>query len=343
MPRPWLSSLVGAATLLALGVSSAAAGSATHVVQPGDTLWAIAEDHGCTVRQLREANELGADAPIVVGRTLDLSGCRVAAPRAAADAGGKRYVVARGDTLAAIAKRHHSSVAQLRELNSLEGSMIRVGQELRVPGSALRTIRQLPGQSRGRPGHGWLHQPSRLPNAAAYYRRRVERTWAAAHLIDHTLNAIQAARDAHPKLHRLAVGDLSDRDGGPLSGHHSHQSGRDIDLGLYYTKTPPGYPKEFVVATEDMLDADATWTLLESLLTSVGEPGGVEKVFVDYQLQGWLYAAARRDGWSKSKLRDVFQYPDGQYAKHGVVRHEPKHADHLHVRFLCAAQDTSCK
>ena len=27
-------------------------------------------------------------------------------------------------------------------------------------------------------------------------------------------------------------------DGGPLSGHHSHQSGRYIDVGLYYARVP---------------------------------------------------------------------------------------------------------
>jgi LysM repeat protein len=38
-----------------------------HVVEPGDTLWELAADNGCTVEQLRVANELGPAAPIVVG------------------------------------------------------------------------------------------------------------------------------------------------------------------------------------------------------------------------------------------------------------------------------------
>ncbi|NJL71575.1 MAG: hypothetical protein HC888_08140, partial [Candidatus Competibacteraceae bacterium] len=52
---------------------------------------------------------------------------------------------------------------------------------------------------------------------------------------------------------------------------------------------------------------------------------------------------ARADGWSKAKLVDVFQYPDGEFAKHGLVRHEPKHADHLHVRFACVPDDAHCQ
>jgi nucleoid-associated protein YgaU len=43
------------------------------------------------------------------------------------------YVVRRGDTLWAIAKRHETTVRQLLELNDRSGSTIRVGEKLRVP------------------------------------------------------------------------------------------------------------------------------------------------------------------------------------------------------------------
>lgn len=44
-----------------------------------------------------------------------------------------RYVVRRGDTLSEIAKRNGVAVAQLRDLNTLRGSLINVGQKLRIP------------------------------------------------------------------------------------------------------------------------------------------------------------------------------------------------------------------
>ena len=338
--------LLAAATIAALAMALAgptraawAGPTAMYVVKPGDTLWELAEDSGCTVEQLRKRNKLDPDEPLVIGRELDLSICA----DAKAGASGKHYQVVSGDSLASIARRHGTTVDELRKLNGIDGSLIRVGQSLKVPGEAARSVRMLVGQSRGTPAHGWLHKPTQLPRSGHFYRRRLERTYAAAHVIDHVLNAVHSVYEAHPKAHRLAIGDLSDVDGGPLSGHASHQSGRDIDLGFYYRKVPAEYPKEFVTASEDSLDAGKTWALVKGFLRSSGQAGGVEKIFIDYEVQGWLYAAARKDGWSKSKLHDVFQYPDGKFAKHGIVRHVDNHKDHMHVRFTCVADDDGCK
>lgn len=49
------------------------------------------------------------------------------------------YRVRRGDNLSKIAVRHKTSVAQLRSLNSINGSRILVGQTLRVPASQTRS------------------------------------------------------------------------------------------------------------------------------------------------------------------------------------------------------------
>ncbi|HLT40413.1 MAG TPA: LysM peptidoglycan-binding domain-containing protein, partial [Enhygromyxa sp.] len=68
------------------------AGPRAYVVQPGDTLWELAEDNGCTVEQLREHNRLKPDQPLVVGRELDLSTCA----KAKQGASGKIYRVVSG-------------------------------------------------------------------------------------------------------------------------------------------------------------------------------------------------------------------------------------------------------
>jgi LysM repeat protein len=41
-------------------------------VQPGDTLWTIAQAHGVSVADLLRANDLGRDALIRTGQTLRL-------------------------------------------------------------------------------------------------------------------------------------------------------------------------------------------------------------------------------------------------------------------------------
>jgi membrane-bound lytic murein transglycosylase D len=45
---------------------------------------------------------------------------------------GKWVTVRAGDTLGAIARRNHTSVASLKKLNKMRGSTIRAGQRIRV-------------------------------------------------------------------------------------------------------------------------------------------------------------------------------------------------------------------
>ncbi|NVK37195.1 MAG: N-acetylmuramoyl-L-alanine amidase [Gammaproteobacteria bacterium] len=47
----------------------------------------------------------------------------------------KEYVIAPGDTLSVIAQRHATSMANLKQLNGLKTSIIRVGQVIKVPAS----------------------------------------------------------------------------------------------------------------------------------------------------------------------------------------------------------------
>ncbi len=48
--------------------------AATHTVSAGDSIWAIAQQHGTTVAPLLSVNGLGTDAIIYPGQTLQLSG-----------------------------------------------------------------------------------------------------------------------------------------------------------------------------------------------------------------------------------------------------------------------------
>ncbi|HMG55735.1 MAG TPA: penicillin-insensitive murein endopeptidase, partial [Kofleriaceae bacterium] len=154
--------------------------------------------------------------------------------------------------------------------------------------------------------------------------------------------AIAETFEAFPDQHVLAIGDISAASGGSITQHHSHQSGRDIDVGLFYLEQPPGYPASFVHADEDNLDCAATFKLLERFLATADEDGGVQMVFLDFDVQGILYAWALDQGISERRLDRIFQYPHGRGAPDGIVRHEPNHDNHMHVRFRCPDDDTAC-
>ncbi|WP_156759272.1 LysM peptidoglycan-binding domain-containing protein [Microbacterium karelineae] len=124
------------------------ASGATHTVQAGDTLWAIAQHYGVSVRALSEANDLGAAAVIFPGQELTIPGAGdggtgggsddsgsedSGSGQPAAPAGDGTYTVEAGDTLWAIAAEHGLSVGELLDLNDLDdGAIIYPGQELVV-------------------------------------------------------------------------------------------------------------------------------------------------------------------------------------------------------------------
>ena len=331
--------------MLVLGASPAQAGargSARYTVVSGDSLWSIAREHGCRVDELRRANGLD-EGPLLVGTRLQIPRCSGKA-KGKAPAKALEHVVKAGDTLSGIAAQHHTTVSELRALNELTGDVILPGQRLRIGGGTEEiSIHVVAGQSRGRPQRGTLVDGAKLPHSPQYYRRRPDWVWGAQHVIDHVRRAIAEVNRTHPGVHRLAIGDISAASGGTLPGHGSHQSGRDVDLGLYFRKVPPGYPEEFVKARDGELDAGATWTLVHALVKASKTSSGPERIFLDYELQGKLYEVARKSGLSRAALKPIFQYPDGKYAKERLVQHVPKHDDHIHVRFKCPPRDETCK
>ena len=114
-----------------------------HVVKRGDTPAAIARHYGSTVEAILAANNLRSPRALRVGQTLivprgpaEVSGYRRgnrrAAPAAAPSSEPVRYVVKRGDTLSAIARRFGTSALTLARQNNLTDSTIRPGDVLVV-------------------------------------------------------------------------------------------------------------------------------------------------------------------------------------------------------------------
>jgi LysM repeat protein len=117
----------------------------TYTVKRGDNLWSLAKKNGLTVRQLASANGLPADAGLRVGQVLLIPGRTVASPTASGTAAGgatapakpsRTYQIQPGDTLGKIARRHGTTVAELKAFNRLTSDMVRAGDTLAIPESA---------------------------------------------------------------------------------------------------------------------------------------------------------------------------------------------------------------
>ena len=97
--------------------------AATHIVERGDALWEIARAYGIGVKELKRLNGLTSDR-IYPGQELKLSGSQ--------SEHLETYTVKKGDYLAGIARLHQMSVAELKGLNNLGGSVIHPGDKLKV-------------------------------------------------------------------------------------------------------------------------------------------------------------------------------------------------------------------
>ncbi|MCC5021671.1 MAG: LysM peptidoglycan-binding domain-containing protein [Candidatus Synoicihabitans palmerolidicus] len=96
-----------------------------HLVQKGDTLDAIARNYGTSIKALQRTNNLRSSF-IKVGQKL-----KVPADPTTSDI---THTVRKGETLGIIARNYGTSVSQLKRANSLKSDLIKVGQQLTIPG-----------------------------------------------------------------------------------------------------------------------------------------------------------------------------------------------------------------
>lgn len=101
------------------------AGAATHTVQSGESLDAIARRYQVTVDALVKANNLARPDLLSVGQNLILP----PSPNAP-----KSYIVEEGDTLGNIAQDNNTSLQRIMELNKLDDAdSLTAGQTLLIP------------------------------------------------------------------------------------------------------------------------------------------------------------------------------------------------------------------
>ncbi|WP_143140173.1 penicillin-insensitive murein endopeptidase [Nannocystis exedens] len=175
---------------------------------------------------------------------------------------------------------------------------------------------------------GVLAQGVKLPPGPGYVVKNEDHAWGTPRTVRLLQEAIRAyARGGRggPKVH---VGDISLHGGGVFPPHLSHRHGRDVDVGYVLQGTDADVTR-FITATKDNLDVARSWALIEAMLAT----DQVHYVFMDYGLQKLFYEHAVAAGVSARRLNDVFQYPRGEGAPFGIIRHWRGHRNHFHVRF----------
>ena len=197
------------------------------------------------------------------------------------------------------------------------------------------------GQSVGPPWQGQLRDAAQLVLGDGFKIRRPWRSYGTRATVDFVQHVVTDVREQFPDAHVFAIGDLSAKDGGRITEHRSHQSGRDADIGLIYKEQPAGFPTNFVSATAENLDCEATYALVTGFADTAHQDGGAQVMFLDYNVQGLLYRWAKEHDVDDAILDHLFQYPHRNAST--LVRHEPNHDNHLHVRFKCPSGDSACQ
>lgn len=306
-------------------ITTTAADGPVYAIAPGDTLSGIAERLNVKQDELLAWNP-GLDADrIRAGQVLRLGdeGRRV------------QYHVRRGDTLTGIARRYRVEQAKLLRWNpGLSPDRLRPGQTLtvftKIPASRSESI--------GTPSDGELKHARRLMPHRGYRIRDLDRAWGTDEVVHALRTAFDRVVATFPRAPKVEVHDVSYKDGGPIAHHRSHQSGRDVDIA-YFQKDCRNKGCAFDRIRGHEMDVPRQWALLSHWL----KRDQLEAVFIDYALQPALYRYAKQRGASEEQLKRWFQYPRGRTFPLGVIRHFPKHADHMHVRFACHKTDKDCK
>lgn len=203
-------------------------------------------------------------------------------------------------------------------------------------------------ESIGSPNEGFLKGGVHLDLSRPYFRvvpayESGDVRWGLPQLINMIDRAARAVNKRFPGS-VLDVGDISRRGGGDLLRHHSHESGRDADLGFYAVdaknrqvhartliKFDPAMASPTVPGAR--YDLARNWTFVQELLT---DPGArVSHIFI----AEWV----RRDllGYARPRVSHAL------WERAAMVMMQPRdslpHDDHIHVRISCPhEQRSSC-
>lgn len=180
-----------------------------------------------------------------------------------------------------------------------------------------------------------LREGQQLPERPELYIRWHEsRSWGRPELVEVITEAAEEIAWRLPHADPFVVGDMSREGGGVLYGHRSHRGGLDADLGLYWGEGRQHLHGFMDVRPAD-LDAAATWTFIEAMLST----GLVERILLDRGHIRRLRRHVIAEGLlSEEEAWSVFPAEGSPdiWIRDGVVHHVAGHRNHIHLRVRCA-------
>lgn len=318
-----------------------------HKMAPQERVEQVAHRYGVKPESLRIWNGIPRDkSKLRRGARLKVKARQIPPPRRRVE-----YVVQPGDTWLSIAVGFGIDTRELRAQNWEASKSFVAGMTLTLwidplvyywikydpedPSSddPMRSIRR-GAVGVGPPQAGRLINGVQIPEGKGYTRRMLPSSYGTTHAVTALTVALKSFDAEWPYEPDLVLGSMSAKHGGPLEGHKSHQAGRDLDIRLPLRADVPSW---FPVQPH-RVDYKALWFLLRAL-TDTGE---ITIIFLDYELQKKLFKAAAKLGVPEEERRQMLQWPRGEAAHRGLVRHASGHDKHIHVRFRCGPFETEC-
>ncbi|HEX2734603.1 MAG TPA: penicillin-insensitive murein endopeptidase, partial [Polyangiaceae bacterium] len=185
-------------------------------------------------------------------------------------------------------------------------------------------IRALGPLSVGHPAAGYLVNAVPMPPDPDWVLTAAQHGFATQETVDGLSHCIHQVHERFAGSEPTKLGSLSAIGGGHVSPHKSHRTGRDADV--YFFRLP-GAPWN-KAATRDDLDLPRTWSLLRCFITDTD----VDMILIDRKVQAWIEDYALASGEPRAWVEGLFHDHD-QPKQMAVVRHEPGHVAHMHVRF----------
>lgn len=196
--------------------------STQYTVQPGDSLWSIANKYNTPVDELKRNNHLNGNL-IFPGQVLTINGSSTTTSSSLSSKASTTYTVQSGDSLSRIANKYGTSVTDLMNANNFSNYLIYPGQIIKIPSSSSTTNSSstTASQSTGYSSPTFNHQNLYTAGQCTWYvfnRRAQAGSPISTYWSDAKYWTYNAASDGYIVNHTPTVGSIMQS----TAGYYGH-------------------------------------------------------------------------------------------------------------------------